>query len=130
MLRDVDMHVPAGGCIALVGECGGGKSTLAKLVARFYDPREGAMRVDGRDLRDVQLAGYRRQLGVVLQDPFLFSGTIADNIRFARPEATDEEVRDDRGGGRRRPRRGALRRKASTTRCARAARGSRRASGS
>jgi ABC-type multidrug transport system fused ATPase/permease subunit len=93
VLCDVDIRVPAGGCIALVGESGGGKSTLAKLVARFYDPREGAIRVDGRDLRDVQLAGYRRQLGVVLQDPFLFSGTIADNIRFARPEATDEQVR-------------------------------------
>jgi ABC-type multidrug transport system fused ATPase/permease subunit len=93
VLRDVDIRVPAGGCIALVGESGGGKSTLAKLVARFYDPREGAIRVDGRDLRDIELAGFRRQLGVVLQDPFLFSGTIADNIRFARPEATDEEVR-------------------------------------
>jgi ABC-type multidrug transport system fused ATPase/permease subunit len=93
VLRDVDIRVAAGGCIALVGESGGGKSTLAKLVARFYDPREGAIRVDGRDLRDVQLESYRRQLGVVLQDPFLFSGTIADNIRFARPEATDEQVR-------------------------------------
>jgi ABC-type multidrug transport system fused ATPase/permease subunit len=93
VLRDVDIRVPAGGCIALVGESGGGKSTLAKLVARFYDPREGAIRVDGRDLRDVELAGFRRQLGVVLQDPFLFSGTIADNIRFARPEATDDDVR-------------------------------------
>jgi ABC-type multidrug transport system fused ATPase/permease subunit len=93
VLRDVDIHVPAGGCIALVGESGGGKSTLAKLVARFYDPLEGSIRVDGRDLRDVQLESYRRQLGVVLQDPFLFSGTIADNIRFARPEASDEQVR-------------------------------------
>jgi ABC-type multidrug transport system fused ATPase/permease subunit len=93
VLRDVDIRVQAGGCIALVGESGGGKSTLAKLVARFYDPREGAIRVDGRDLRDIQLASYRRQLGVVLQDPFLFSGTIADNIRFARPEASDEQVR-------------------------------------
>ncbi len=88
---------PAGGCLALVGESGGGKSTLAKLIARFYDPADGAVRVDGHDLREVDLASYRRQLGVVLQDPFLFSGTIADNIRFARPDATDEEVR---GGGR------------------------------
>jgi ABC-type multidrug transport system fused ATPase/permease subunit len=93
VLRDVDIHVPAGGCIALVGESGGGKSTLAKLVARFYDPLEGTIRVDGRDVREVQLESYRRQLGVVLQDPFLFSGTIADNIRFARPEASDEQVR-------------------------------------
>jgi ABC-type multidrug transport system fused ATPase/permease subunit len=61
-------------------------------VARFYDPLTGAVRIDGVDLRDVELRSYRRQLGVVLQDPFLFSGTIADNIRFARPEATDQEV--------------------------------------
>ena len=86
-------RVPPGGCIALVGESGGGKSTTAKLIARFYDPDEGAVRVDGTDLRDVELVGYRRQLGVVLQDPFLFSGTIADNIRFAKPDASDEEVR-------------------------------------
>jgi ABC-type multidrug transport system fused ATPase/permease subunit len=92
VLHGIEIHVPAGGCIALVGESGGGKSTLAKLLGRFYDPREGAVRVDGRDLRDVRLASYRRQLGVVLQDPFLFSGTIADNIRFARPDATDEDV--------------------------------------
>ena len=83
VLHGIDLHVPAGGCIALVGQTGGGKSTLAKLIARFYDPREGAVRVDGIDLREVQLRSYRRQLGVVLQDPFLFSGTIADNIRFA-----------------------------------------------
>ena len=84
--------MPEGGCVALVGESGGGKSTTAKLIARFYDPLEGAVRIDGTDLRDVQLRSVRRQLGVVLQDPFLFSGTIADNIRFGRPEATDEEV--------------------------------------
>ena len=93
MLHGIDIHVPAGGCIALVGQTGGGKSTLAKLIARFYDPRTGSVRVDGTDLRDVELRSYRRQLGVVLQDPFLFSGTIADNVRFARPDATDEEVR-------------------------------------
>jgi ABC-type multidrug transport system fused ATPase/permease subunit len=94
VLRDISIHVPTGGCIALVGQTGGGKSTLAKLIARFYDPREGTVRVDGTDLRDVRLGSYRRQLGVVLQDPFLFSGTIADNIRFARPEATDAQVRE------------------------------------
>ncbi len=93
VLHEIEISVPAGGCIALVGESGGGKSTTAKLIARFYDPDEGAVRVDGTDLRDVELVGYRRQLGVVLQDPFLFSGTIADNIRFAKPDATDEEVR-------------------------------------
>ena len=94
VLCDVDLHVPAGGCIALVGESGGGKSTLAKLIGRFYDPDEGAIRVDGHDLRDLDLSAYRRQLGVVLQDPFLFAGTIADNVRFARPDATDDDVRE------------------------------------
>ncbi len=94
VLHGVEFVVPPGGCLALVGESGGGKSTLAKLVARFYDPDEGTVRVDGNDLRDVQLRTYRRQLGVVLQDPFLFAGTIGDNIRFARPDASDEQVRE------------------------------------
>jgi ABC-type multidrug transport system fused ATPase/permease subunit len=94
VLHALDLHVPAGGCLALVGESGGGKSTTAKLVGRFYDPDDGAVRVDGRDLRELQIRSYRRQLGVVLQDPFLFAGTIADNIRFARPEATDAQVED------------------------------------
>ncbi len=92
VIHGLEIDIPAGGCIALVGESGGGKSTTAKLIARFYDPGRGAVRVDGVDLRDVQLSSYRRQLGVVLQDPFLFSGTIADNIRFGRPEATEEEA--------------------------------------
>jgi ATP-binding cassette subfamily B protein len=94
VIRGVDLHIPAGACIALVGHTGHGKSTLAKLVGRFYDPDAGAIRVDGVDLREIELRSYRRRLGVVLQDPFLFAGTIADNIRFARPGATDEEVRD------------------------------------
>jgi ABC-type multidrug transport system fused ATPase/permease subunit len=94
VLNAIDIHVPPGGCLALVGESGGGKSTTAKLVGRFYDPDEGAILVDGHDLRSLELRAYRRQLGVVLQDPFLFAGTIADNIRFARPEATDEMVED------------------------------------
>ena len=92
VIHGLELEIPAGGCIALVGESGGGKSTTAKLVARFYDPDQGTVRIDGTDLRDVRLRSYRRQLGVVLQDPFLFSGTIADNIRFARPDATDEEI--------------------------------------
>ena len=92
VLHGVAIHVPPGGCLALVGESGGGKSTLARLVGRFYDPDRGAVRVDGADLRGVKLRSYRRQIGVVLQDPFLFSGTIASNIRFAKPDATDEEV--------------------------------------
>ncbi|MDX6522010.1 MAG: ATP-binding cassette, subfamily multidrug efflux pump [Gaiellales bacterium] len=94
VLHGVDATVDPGGCLALVGQSGGGKSTLAKLIARFYDPSDGAVRVDDHDLRDVKLGTYRRQLGVVLQDPFLFSGTIADNIRFARPDASDEQVRE------------------------------------
>jgi ATP-binding cassette subfamily B protein len=92
VLQGVEISGPAGGCLALVGESGGGKSTLARLVGRFYDPDSGAVRVDGVDLRDVALRSYRRQLGVVLQDPFLFSGTIASNIRFGKPDATDAEV--------------------------------------
>ena len=92
VVHELEIDVPPGGCVALVGESGGGKSTTAKLIARFYDPLSGAVRVDGTDLRDVELRSYRRQLGVVLQDPFLFSGTIADNLRFGRPEATDDEV--------------------------------------
>jgi ABC-type multidrug transport system fused ATPase/permease subunit len=94
VLHGIDIHVPPGGCLALVGESGGGKSTTAKLVGRFYDPDDGVIRVDGRDLRELELRTYRRQLGVVLQDPFLFAGTIADNIRFARPDATDDDVAD------------------------------------
>jgi ATP-binding cassette subfamily B protein len=92
VLHGIDITVAAGGCLALVGESGGGKSTLARLVGRFYDPDSGAVRVDGVDLREVALRSYRRQLGVVLQDPFLFSGTIASNIRFGKPDATDAEV--------------------------------------
>jgi ABC-type multidrug transport system fused ATPase/permease subunit len=94
VLHSLDIHVPPGGCLALVGESGGGKSTTAKLVGRFYDPDDGRVLVDGNDLRTLELRSYRRQLGVVLQDPFLFAGTIADNIRFAQPGATDEEVAD------------------------------------
>jgi ABC-type multidrug transport system fused ATPase/permease subunit len=92
VLHGIDLVIPPGGCTALVGESGGGKSTMAKLVARFYDPLEGSVRADGIDLRELDLHAYRRQLGVVLQDPFLFSGTIADNIAFGRPDATAEEV--------------------------------------
>ena len=92
VLHEISFHMAPGSCFALVGESGHGKSTLARLIGRHYDPDEGAVRVDGHDLRDVQLRSYRRQLGVVLQDPFLFSGTIGSNIRFAKPDATDEEV--------------------------------------
>ncbi|MBJ7471726.1 MAG: ABC transporter ATP-binding protein [Solirubrobacteraceae bacterium] len=91
-LRDVSVNVEAGQTLALVGATGAGKSTLAKLLARFYDPTEGTVRIDGHDLRDVHQQSLRRQLGIVPQEPFLFSGTIADNLRFGRPDATDEEL--------------------------------------
>jgi ATP-binding cassette subfamily B protein len=94
VIRGIDLHIPAGACFALVGHTGHGKTTLAKLIGRFYDPDEGSISVDDVDLREIELRSYRRRLGVVLQDPFLFSGTIADNIRFARPDATDEQVRE------------------------------------
>ena len=89
----VSVKVPPGQTVALVGTTGAGKSTIAKLVARFYDPTEGAVLVDGQDLRSVTQASLRRQLGIVPQEGFLFSGTIGENIAFGRPGATDEEVR-------------------------------------
>jgi ABC-type multidrug transport system fused ATPase/permease subunit len=92
-LCEVDLRVPPGQTVALVGATGAGKSTLAKLVARFYDPDHGRVLVDGHDLRDVTEASLRSQLGIVPQEGFLFSGTIWENIAFGRPDATDEDVR-------------------------------------
>ena len=92
-LRDVDLHVPAGQTLALVGETGAGKSTLAKLVARFYDPQRGRVLVDGHDVRELQSGALRGQLGIVPQEGFLFSGTVHENIAFGRPDASDEEIR-------------------------------------
>jgi ATP-binding cassette, subfamily B, bacterial len=91
-LREIDLHVPPGQTVALVGETGAGKSTLAKLVSRFYDPTRGVVRVDGHDLRDVAAASLRSQMGIVPQEGFLFSGTIGENIAFGRPDATAEEI--------------------------------------
>ena len=91
-LQDVSLKVAPGQTVALVGATGAGKSTIAKLVARFYDPTRGAILVDGHDLRQVTQASLRRQLGVVPQEAFLFSGTIAENIAFGRPDATSEEI--------------------------------------
>ncbi len=91
-LRDVSLRIAPGETLALVGETGAGKSTLAKLVARFYDPQRGAVRVDGNDLREVRQASLRAQLGVVPQEGFLFSGTVRDNILFGRPGASELEV--------------------------------------
>jgi ATP-binding cassette subfamily B protein len=91
-LRDVDLHVPPGQTLALVGATGAGKSTFAKLVARFYDPQQGIVRVDGHDLRGVQQRALRRQLGIVPQEGFLFSGSVRENVAFGRPEASQEEI--------------------------------------
>ena len=91
-LRDVSLGVGAGETLALVGETGAGKSTLAKLVARFYDPQRGVVRVDGTDLRDVTQASLRRQLGIVPQEGFLFAGTVRENIEFGRPGASELEL--------------------------------------
>jgi ABC-type multidrug transport system fused ATPase/permease subunit len=92
VLHGIDLDVPAGTTVALVGHTGAGKSTIAKLLARFYDPREGAIEIDGINLRDVTQASLRRQLGVVPQEGFLFAGTVRDNIAFGRPDATPEQV--------------------------------------
>ena len=92
-LDDVSLVVPPGQTLALVGETGAGKSTLAKLVARFYDPDAGRFVIDGHDLREVTERSLRSQLGIVPQESFLFSGTIRDNIAFGRPDASDDEVR-------------------------------------
>jgi ATP-binding cassette subfamily B protein len=91
-LRDVDLVVPPGQTLALVGATGAGKSTFAKLVARFYDPQKGIVRIDGHDLRDLQQRALRHQLGIVPQEGFLFSGTVRENIAFGRPDAGDEEI--------------------------------------
>jgi ATP-binding cassette subfamily B protein len=93
-MRDVDLHVPPGQTLALVGTTGAGKSTFAKLVARFYDPQRGRVLVDGHDLTGVQQLALRRQLGIVPQEGFLFSGSVRENIAFGRPEATLEEIAD------------------------------------
>ena len=94
VLTDVDLVGGPGETVAFVGPTGAGKSTMAKLVTRFYDPTAGRVTIDGHDLRDVTMQSLRSQLGVVPQEPFLFAGTIGDNIAFARPEASDEEIRE------------------------------------
>ncbi len=93
-MREIDLHVPPGQTLALVGTTGAGKSTFAKLVARFYDPQQGKVLVDGHDLTGVQQLALRRQLGIVPQEGFLFSGSVRENIAFGRPEATLEEIED------------------------------------
>jgi len=92
VLRSLSLEVAPGEVVALVGSSGAGKSTLAALLMRFYDPVEGAIRVDGHDLRDLEPSWLRRQIGTVAQEPILFSCSIADNIRYGRPGASDEEI--------------------------------------
>jgi ATP-binding cassette subfamily B protein len=93
-LRDIDLTIAPGQTVALVGETGAGKSTFAKLVARFYDPTEGAVLVDGHDLRAVTAHSLRSQMGIVPQEGFLFSGTVRDNLSFGRRDATEAQLRD------------------------------------
>jgi ATP-binding cassette, subfamily B, bacterial len=92
VLHGIDLDVPAGTTVALVGHTGAGKSTIAKLLARFYDPRDGRITIDGLDLREVTQESLRRQLGIVPQEGFLFAGTVHDNIAFGTPGATREDV--------------------------------------
>ena len=93
VLHGLTLHADEGQTVALVGHTGAGKSTIVKLLARFYDPTAGAILIDGRDLRDIRQDSLRRQIGIVPQEGFLFAATIRENIAYGRPEATDEEVR-------------------------------------
>jgi ABC-type multidrug transport system fused ATPase/permease subunit len=92
VLHDIDLEVRAGTTVALVGHTGAGKSTIAKLLARFYDPRGGRITIDGHDLREITQESLRRQLGIVPQEGFLFAGSVRENIAFGRPDASDEDV--------------------------------------
>jgi ABC-type multidrug transport system fused ATPase/permease subunit len=92
VLEDINFRIRAGEMLAIVGETGAGKSTVVKLLSRFYDPTHGEIQVDGQNLRDVRGSSLRRHMGIVLQDTFLFTGTVQDNIRYGRPDATEEEI--------------------------------------
>jgi ABC-type multidrug transport system fused ATPase/permease subunit len=92
VLHGIDLDVPAGTTVALVGHTGAGKSTIAKLLARFYEPTSGRITIDGRDLNDVTQESLRHQLGIVPQEGFLFAGTVAENIAFGRPDARPEDI--------------------------------------
>ena len=94
VLHDVELELEAGRTVALIGHTGSGKTTLASLVPRFYDAGTGRVTIDGADVRDVTLASLRREIGVIAQDPFLFSTTVRENIAFGAPHATDEQVRE------------------------------------
>src|SRR5690606_473004 len=92
VLHGISFEAPAGSVIALVGSSGSGKTTIANLAASFLTPTSGRVLIDGHDLRRVSLSSYRKHLGVVLQDDFLFEGTIRENILFPRPDATEEQL--------------------------------------
>ena len=92
VLKDIDLHIEPGQCLAVVGPSGGGKTTLCQLLPRFYDVCAGSGKVDGVDVRDVTQSSLRRNIGMIQQDVFMFAGTIRENIRYGRPDATDEEI--------------------------------------
>ena len=92
VLEDFSLHIAPGENVALVGHTGSGKTSIARLIARFYEFQQGQITIDGRDIRTFDLTDYRRQLGLVSQMPFLFSGTVVDNIRYANPDLTDDEI--------------------------------------
>jgi ATP-binding cassette subfamily B protein len=92
VLEDFSLHIYPGETLALVGHTGAGKTSIAKLIARFYEFQKGAILIDNRNIRTFDLASYRRQLGIVSQVPFLFSGSVSENIRYAQPEASDAEI--------------------------------------
>ena len=91
VLKDFDLHIQPGSTVALVGPTGAGKTTVINLLTRFYDVDEGSVTIDGTDVRNISLHSLRKEVGVLMQDPFLFKGTILENIRYGRPDATDEE---------------------------------------
>ena len=92
VLSHIELHIPAGGCYAVVGPSGGGKTTMCQLIPRFYDVCGGSITVDGTDIRDVTQKSLRRNIGILQQDVFMFAGTIRENIRYGKPDATDEEI--------------------------------------
>ena len=94
VLTHIDLHVQPGECIAVVGSSGGGKTTLCQLIPRFYEVSEGSVTIDGKDVRQVTQTSLRRNIGILQQDVFMFAGTVRDNIRYGRPDATDEEIEE------------------------------------